>query len=167
MSYEKVNPILEGLKIDEAGIRDIKETGKILSDINAKLKETNNIKLLQDILKYVTNEVDKDTSGTFTVANETFHLPLQRGEGGKLCDCIDEVVRQKIIKRLRSLVQKKFKVMKRQKIKFNINDSIHKIGSKEIWTVEKYTDNGYLIRNMFIVNELYIEDQKYYRKVKE
>ena len=51
--------------------------------------------------------------------------------------------------------------------KFNINDSIHKIGSKEIWTVEKYTDNGYLIRNMFIVNELYTDDQKYYRKIKK
>ena len=109
MSYEKINTILKGLKIDEAGVRDFKETGKILSDINAKLKETNNVKLLQDILKYVTNEVDKDTSGTFTVANDTFHLPLQKGEGGKLCDCINEVVRQKIIKRLRSLVQKKFK----------------------------------------------------------
>lgn len=55
--------------------------------------------------------------------------------------------------------------MKRRK--FNINDSIHKIGSKEIWTVEKYTENGYLIRNMFIVNELYIDDQKYYKKVKK
>lgn len=53
------------------------------------------------------------------------------------------------------------------KRKFNINDSIHKIGSKEIWTVEGYTDNGYLIRKMFIVNELYIEDQKYYKKINQ
>jgi len=53
------------------------------------------------------------------------------------------------------------------KRKFNINDSIYKIGSKEIWVVDGYTDNGYLIRNMFIVNELYIEDQKYYRKLKK
>jgi hypothetical protein len=50
------------------------------------------------------------------------------------------------------------------KRKFNINDTIYKIGSKEYWTVEGFTDNGYFIRKMFIVNELYIEDQKYYRK---
>lgn len=108
MSYEKINPILKGLKIDEAGIRDLKETGKILSDINAKLKETNNVKLLQDILKYVTNEVDKDTSGTFTVANETFHLPLQDDEGRKLYECIDKLVEQKIYKKVESLARKKF-----------------------------------------------------------
>ena len=52
------------------------------------------------------------------------------------------------------------------KRKFNINDTIHKIGSKEYWTVEGFTNNGYLIRKMFIVNELYIEDQKYYKKSK-
>lgn len=108
MSYEKVNPILEGLKIDEAGVRDFKETNKILSDINAKLKETNNVKLLQNILKYVTNEVDKDTSGTFTVANDTFHLPLQDGEGRKLYECINKLVDQKIINKVKSLMVKKF-----------------------------------------------------------
>lgn len=108
MSYEKVNPILEGLKIDEAGIRDIKETGTVISQITSKLKETNNVKLLQDILKYVTNEVDKDTSGTFTVANETFHLPLQDDEGRRLYECIDKLVEQKIYKKVESLARKKF-----------------------------------------------------------
>ena len=108
MSYEKVNPILEGLKIDEVGIREFKETSKILSDINTKLKETNNVKLLQDILKYVTNEVDKDTSGTFTVLNNTFHLPLQDDEGRKLYECIDKLVEQKIYKKVESLARKKF-----------------------------------------------------------
>ena len=57
--------------------------------------------------------------------------------------------------------------MKHKFNKFNINDTIHKIGSKEYWTVEGFTDIGYLIRNMFIVNELYFEDEKYYRKVKK
>lgn len=57
--------------------------------------------------------------------------------------------------------------MKHKFNKFDINDTIHKIGSKEYWTVEGFTDIGYLIRNIFIVNELYFEDQKYYRKVKK
>lgn len=55
MSYEKVNPILKGLKIDEAGIRDLKE---IISQIDSKLNEIESEDILKDILKYVTNKVE-------------------------------------------------------------------------------------------------------------
>ena len=57
----KSDLIIENLnKVNEAGIRDIKETGKILSDINAKLKETDNKELLNELLKYITDKVNKD-----------------------------------------------------------------------------------------------------------
>lgn len=91
MSYEKVNPILEGLKIDEAGIRDFKETGKILSNINAKLKETDNIELLNELLKYITDKVDKDIEDNkykkdeeITIYGNKFRYPLSHKDAEKL-----------------------------------------------------------------------------------
>ena len=88
MSYEKVNPILEGLKVDEAGIRDIKETGKILSDINAKLKETDNKELLKEILKDISFKIDKENvnkkKSTINIFGKKFTTPLSQKDAVEL-----------------------------------------------------------------------------------
>ena len=88
MSYEKVNSILEGLKIDEAGVRNFKE---IILQIDNKLNEIDSEDTLKDILKYVTGKVDNPEVKIYKYMYKLPLSPRDNAEKSFLDCCMYEI----------------------------------------------------------------------------